>query len=500
MRTDRITRLFLAFICAGALTGTAGAAPWIDPGDEQLRHHIEMLADAGVIRSPITTWPIMWGAVSRDLEQAKDQSLDDATLWSLAYVRFALNRATEALNLTAYAGGRSDAAAIADFANDQREQNEARGEADWVGEHLAARLRLAWVPDATDGKDYRYDGSYVAGLLGNWSLSAGAIDRWWGPGWQSSLNLSTSARPVNSVQLQRNFSDPFETRWLSWIGPWTLTLFAGQLESESAVPDAKLLGARLAFRPFSSLELGFARNAQWGGEGRPQDLDSLWDLVVGNDNGDDDGYDPVVDPANDPSNQLGAVDLRWSFPLLQTRSAFYLQYTGEDESNGFPSRGMDLAGIETAFASRNLFHRFALEYVNSMAGAHTDPRPNTAYEHSVYLSGYRYRSRPIGASFDNDTRALTLMGDHYFTDGDQISWRIIQVALNRDGENRNNGWGGSVFAAEAVDTLLLQASYSIVIKNFKISTSVYNVDEEIMWNDESINGTGAGLAVEYRFQ
>ena len=157
MATDRTARVFLSIICACALTGNAGAAPWIDPGDEQLRHHIEVLADAGVIRSPITTWPIMWGAVSRDLEHAnaKDQSFDDATLWSLAYVRFALNRASESLNLTAYAGGRSDAAAIADFGNDQREQNEARGEADWVGEQLAARLRLAWMPDATDGKEYR---------------------------------------------------------------------------------------------------------------------------------------------------------------------------------------------------------------------------------------------------------------------------------------------------------------------------------------------------------
>ncbi|HVK99024.1 MAG TPA: capsule assembly Wzi family protein [Dongiaceae bacterium] len=485
------------FFSVSVAAADVSAAPWIDPGDEQLRHHIEVLADAGVLQTPITTWPIMWGAVSRDLDRVDNESLDDAVLWSLSYVRFALNRASDRLNLSAYAGGRADPAAINDFSTDQREQNELRGEADWVGEHLAARLRLAWVPDASDGKDYRYDGSYVAGLLGNWSLSAGAIDRWWGPGWQSSLNLSTSARPVNSVQLQRNFSDPFETRWLSWIGPWTLTMFAGQLEKDRAVPDAKLLGARLAVRPLQSLELGFARTAQWGGEGRPQDFDSLMDLVLGNDNAGDDGIDRET---NEPGNQLGSVDVRWSFPLLRTQSAFYVQYTGEDESNAFPSQIMDLVGIESAFATRNVFHRFALEYIDSMAGAHDDHTPNVAYEHGIYLSGYRYRNRPLGASFDNDTRAFTLMGDHYFTDGDQLSWRIIQVALNYDGTNREDGWGGSVFAAEAVDALLLQAAYAIVIKNFKITTSVYNVDEEIVWNDESINGTGAGLAVEYRFQ
>ncbi len=497
MGMDRTALKCLLLAAAVSVAEELRAAPWIDPGDEQLRHHVEVLADAGIIKSPVTTWPLMWGAISRDLEQAEHLQLADSLQWSLSYVRFALNRASDGVNLNAYAGGRSDPAAITGFASDQREQNEARGEVDWLGEHLAARLRLTWAPDAIDNKDFRYDGSYLAGLIGNWSLSAGAIDRWWGPGWQTSLNLSHNARPINAVQLQRNFSDPFETRWLSWIGPWTLTLFAGQLESESAVPDAKLLGARLAVRPFNALEIGFSRNAQWGGEGRPQTLDSFWDMVVGNDNSGDDGIDRE---SNEPGNQLGTVDFRLSFPLLQAQSAFYLQYTGEDESNGFPSRGMDLAGIETAFASRDLFHRFALEYIDSMAGAHSGPRPNSAYEHGIYLSGYRFRSRPIGASFDNDTRALVLLGDHYFADGDQISWRLMQLNLNRDGSNRAGVWAGSVFGADAVETLLLEAAYAIVIKNFKITPSVYNVEKEIIWNDEKINGTGVGLAVEYKFQ
>lgn len=500
MGMDRTVLKCLMLVAAVSVAEQLRAAPWIDPGDEQLRHHVEVLADAGVIQSPVTTWPLMWGAVSRDIEQSEHLELSESVQWSLAYVRFALKQSSDHVNLNAYAGMRSDPAAVTDFSSDQREQNEARGEADWLGEHLAARLRLTWAPDAIDDKEVRFDGSYVGGLIGNWSMSAGAIDRWWGPGWHTSLNLSHNARPVNAVQLQRNFSDPFETRWLSWIGPWTLTMFAGQLESERAVPDAKLLGARLAVRPFQALEIGFSRNAQWGGKGRPQDLDSLWDMVIGNDNGEDQGDDLAAARETDPSNQLGTVDFRLNFPLLQTQSAFYMQYTGEDESNGFPSRGMDLAGIETAFASRDLFHRFALEYVDSMSGAHGDSRPNTAYEHSTYQSGYRYRSRPIGATFDNDTRAWILSGDHYFADGDQISWRVLQLDLNRDGSNRAGVWGGSAFGADAVETLLIQASYAIVIKNFKISTSVYNVEKEIFWNNEKIDGTGVGLAVEYKYQ
>ncbi len=45
--------------------------------------------------------------------------------------------------------------------------------------------------------------------LGNWNISAGAIDRWWGPGWEGSLILSNNARPVPSIGIDRNEARPF---------------------------------------------------------------------------------------------------------------------------------------------------------------------------------------------------------------------------------------------------------------------------------------------------
>ncbi len=40
------------------------------------------------------------------------------------------------------------------------------------------------------------DGSYLGVNVGNFMLSAGYIERWWGPGWDGSLILSTNARPI----------------------------------------------------------------------------------------------------------------------------------------------------------------------------------------------------------------------------------------------------------------------------------------------------------------
>ena len=61
----------LPIVCLG-LAGSAVAGPVIAPGDIGLRHEIQLLADYGVIRGPVTTWPLAWDAVEADLRRSKD--------------------------------------------------------------------------------------------------------------------------------------------------------------------------------------------------------------------------------------------------------------------------------------------------------------------------------------------------------------------------------------------------------------------------------------------
>ena len=42
--------------------------PWIDTRDQWLRSDIEMLSDAGIIKVPITTYPLMWSGIIRDID------------------------------------------------------------------------------------------------------------------------------------------------------------------------------------------------------------------------------------------------------------------------------------------------------------------------------------------------------------------------------------------------------------------------------------------------
>ena len=481
---------FVVLCCALKVT----AAPWLDPGESDLRHHLQVLNDSGHLRTPITTWPVMWGSVMAAVETIDKSRLNSQQRWSLQHIQFVFQQqARPGLRGSARLNLASEYDSLDSFDQRQREEGELTATVDWVGERWAARLQGSYADDPIDGKKVRADGSFIAYLAGNWSLGAGAIDRWWGPGWQSSLIWSDNARPIPGLTLQRNRADAFITPWLSWLGPWQFVMTAGQLESERHIPDAKHLGARLSFQPLPGFEVALTRTAQWGGEGRPQSLSNLVDLVLGKDNFEAD--DPEKD--KEPGNQLGGIDFRYGFAWGDSTHALYYQYTGEDESNMWPSRAMGLAGVETSFLWRDSQHRLILEYENTTAEFYGDETFNYAYEHSIYLTGYRYRGRPIGSSLDNDSQRITLTGQHYLANGHQLIWSVADVTINEDGSNSAPP-RGNVYGAERSDLKTVELDYRFPVGDHtRVSIGAFYYSEPLQIADKEVD-SGARISVEFR--
>jgi hypothetical protein len=295
---------------------------------------------------------------------------------------------------------------------------------------MSYRIQGTIVGDAKDGQDVRVDGSYVGGAAGNWMFAASAVDRWWGPEWGSSLILSSNARPIPAITVNRNLSDPPHAAWLHWIGPWTATIMMGQLEHDRDVPDALFFGARVAFRPIRSLEIGLSRTAQWCGEGRPCDLGTFWNLLVGNDT-----RGVTTTRPEEPGTQEAGGDLRWSGGPHGRRYAVYGQVIGEDVTSSIaPSKFTVRLGFERwGYLERwQASYRWSVEAANTTANFLATPKYNFTYEHFIYFDGYRYRGRAIGDSLDNDGRMCALqgllIGEHGRT------WNaLLQVAqVNRD--------------------------------------------------------------------
>ncbi len=425
--TSRVARRICAgLVLAGCAIPAALADPWLAPGDARLRHDLQLLADAGLVHAPLSTWPVSWPEIARDIGEAANSSGRPLHLEAaLARVRRAAAEATRAgaLRFDARLAGSGNPMALRRFDDVPRETGEISADAQFMGGRLAFRAQATAVADASDGKSIRPDGSYLGVVLGNWMLHAGYIDRWWGPGWEGSLIYGSNARPIPSLTIERNYSDAFEHPWLRWIGQWRFVATMGQLESERTdAPNAQLFGMRATWKPHARVEVGLSRTAQWCGDGRPCDAGTFWDLLTGNDNG--------QPPARQPGNQLGGIDLRWSVPWMPV--ALYAQAIGEDEANHMPSKYLGLAGIEFWGGWGERSWRAHLEAADTACAFNENPPQfGCAYRNAIYHDGYQYYDRAIGHAIDGDSRQLA--AGLMLVDGDGSSW---ELALQHAKENR----------------------------------------------------------------
>jgi hypothetical protein len=494
MHMPEIKRLIIAasaVVLALAAIPTL-ADPWAKPGDLALRHDIRLLADAGLIRAPVNAWPIPWASIAHDLgASSAADSPEPGVLAARARVlqRVEVVRGLRGLQPNARLAVRTDDFWLRTFEDTPREETEVRAGVSWMGERFAARAQVGFAPDPEhEDNEWRGDGSYLAAVIGNHIVHAGALDRWWGPSYDDTLILSSNARPVPGLGIERSVALPFEHRWLAWLGPWTYSFYWGFLESDRAVPNARLTAFRFSFRPLNDLEIALTRTAQWCGRGRPCDAGAFWDLLVGDSNIDD--REEAAE--SDPGNQLAAIDFRWQSPFTRGPWAIYGQWVAEDEAGGFPSRYFGQFGGETwgAIESR-LFTghwRAHLEYTNTLVHFwQADPLYGTAYEHSFYQSGYRYRGRSLGAAADRDSQLIS--AGLTLTDARGRTWNgLLRFA---EINNRGDGLGRDVRHSASPEELKLfgaQLSHRRPIRHEHLNLGTLSLGLGVQYAENRVTG------------
>jgi hypothetical protein len=495
--------LFLAL--AGLLAGPLALAgePWLAPGDLQVRHDIQMLVDDGVIDIPLSAWPIPTSDVAAALAAARQKyglELEAAAAGdparpakglTLSESQFAaltrLKRVVsgEDSGFFAELRGAARPEELRTFRNEPRDAYEfAVGYAGFFGEHFGGRLEAAVVDSPPDGDNYRLDGSYLAGKLGNWIVTLGAQDRWWGSGWEGSLILTNNARPVPAIAIDRAESTPFETKWLRWIGPWRLTTFLGYMDDDRGDYDHPLLfGFRVSARPLDGLEISLERTAQLCGEGRSCTWSDFWNMWWGNDNAGEN-----VDADQEPGNQLAGWHVRWASPIGRLPYALYWQHTGETIDNQIPRpyRSEDLAGGEYwgDLASGGSW-RLNLEYANTLCGGTENGEKlwDCAYNSGIfYGAGYRYKGRVMGHSMDGD--ALQYAARLMLIPETDTTWSFMvrYTELNRGGLVNDIQ---NFVAQGPEDWWSFDVSYRRPVPKGWVEVGVGADQEDRMWNDTS---------------
>ena len=436
------------------LSPAVPAEPWMSPGDVTLRHDLQQLSDAGLLTGPTMGWPIGWSQVARELGKLDGAALSDGQRAAVERLKVRAARAmrTDDIGLTASVSGAVEPDQLRTFEYTPREEGEATLSADWLGARFAWKLSATVVANPDDDQSVRPDGSYVAASLGNWMISAGYLERWWGPGWEGSLILSNNARPLPAIALDRNESTPFEIPVLRWLGPWRLSTFMGQFESDRDYSHALLFGLRTEIRPHPTLQIAATRTAQWCGDGRPCGLDTFWDLLIGNDND--------QDLSEQPGNQLGGFDIRWSWPGARLPLAVYAQAIGEDEAGFLPSKYLGLLGAEIWGDLAGGSWRAHVEYADTACDfVNSEPQFGCAYTSSIYTTGYRYRGRVLGHAMDADGESVGVGA--LYLDSRAHRWEVLarNVKVNRAGTA--SGHSLAEAAAKVRDvTLTHERSYS----------------------------------------
>jgi hypothetical protein len=450
--------LLVAVVLASSGSAAFADAGWFESGDAQMRTDLQLLNDAEIFRLPLNQWPLPRAAVRYALANAKEAfATNSAVQAALERVRRRA-QAPESWRFSAFAGG-GGPGLLRDFDALGRDDGEIGGRVDYSRERFEVSLNATALLDPADEQEAKLDGSHATLQLGNWLLSLHSLERWWGPGREGSLILSNNARPMPTAMVERAVPIPFQSRWLSWLGPWRFSFAISQMENERRDIDRPLFMAwRVAIMPLKDVELGFSRTAQFCGRQLACTLDTFGNMLAGNDNV---GIDAT--PENEPGNQMAGFDLRWSSPIGSGPYAIYGQAIGEDESSYLPAKYLTQFGLETwkPFTDGALLQGFA-EWANTTCSGISSSGPyyNCAYNQGRFdVEGYRYRGRSIGHTTDSDAESYALGA--IFTSARGETWSATARAsrLNYDGVDTRNtlspvasdyaalelGWRGTLF-------------------------------------------------------
>ncbi|TCI05442.1 capsule assembly Wzi family protein [Corallincola luteus] len=480
------------FACAAAallssvISINSVAAPWISPDEIHLRADIQMLADVGVITVPVNTFPLMWSGIIRDIDQASISEQPESVRMAVHRVRHAFTQQNDKQGVTSLSiGAATNDARFQHFGTPLREKGEASISHEGMGNRIAYKLKATYAYDAQDDEDLRLDGSYLSMIIGNWAITGGVIDQWWGPGWDTALTMSSNARPIPTMMISRNYAEPFDFPVLEWLGPWTLSTGVGILNDDDRyVEDALLWTFRATIKPIPQLELGMSRSAQICGDDRSCSLSTWGDMLGGDDN---------TGTEDEPGNQLAALDFRWGDTAWGVPYGIYGETMGEDnfEISKFPpfSAKSYLYGADISFQIADNQIRTFFEYTDT--GPWCNGQHNCAYEHHLYQSGYRYWDRSIGSTYDNDTKSYTLGFVGIRSNGHQWKSNFRYLDLNFDNENKAPP-GGNTVAPIAEQAKQVDVSYLMPMFHGRIEVGMDYTYSDYDNADEDSDGVWNG--------
>ena len=435
----------------------APSEPWISSANLATKSDITLLADYGFIKAPILTWPMSWKNIGPSLlrASAKKQLKNSPPFVQQTYFRI-LSQYRMAIQKTlkpaVYLSGGHDVNPFRTFEFQPRNDFQGGASIEKQGDHWAAKLAVDYGQYDDVTNNAHVDDSYLYGFLGNWALGVDKMNAWWGPGYSASEILSANPPPLAKITFQRMQALPFETKWLSWIGPWSLTTSLSRGGPEVPEPHPLIWLLNLSIRPWESLQLSMTRSSVFAGDQRPLNWRMTQNLLMADDNCDPSIYGEEYCQKNTPGNELWEVTADLNFyKILHIPANLYLQTAFNDKipSNEYmnvydawhsvfpklnppiPARTAFLAGTSTWFAIKDQLMRLyaEFEYTHQYAYYFWGPR-----EYDIFGGSYPYvyYGKIISSALGSEATGYTVGGILNENNGCSDSFMVRFLQLNQE--------------------------------------------------------------------
>ncbi|GAA4496479.1 capsule assembly Wzi family protein [Pseudaeromonas paramecii] len=428
--------MLLGILVAGGLH----ASPWLEADDPYLRSDLQYLADRGLLVMPTNAFPIRWSLLSKALAAVDVSQLTPAEALAFHHVQYRLDsdRLGRGRSHLRMSGATQADVGRQGFGWHPRTEYGIQASREWLMNNYAVRLAAGYQQANERDDRFDYQGTYLALGPGDVNLVLGWLERWWGPGWQTSLSLSEQAPPLPAVAL--NYLHP-ELPALGSV--WLESLLAKQ---DNSAAEDQLWATRLVARPSSLLQLGLTYE-NWFGGGDGSQLSQFGDALT-----------------NDNQRGRWSWDVRLAHALPAQGSGGLYTQQAKTLAEG---PDYQLWGADGQWLLAGIMVRAVVEY-SQAHGSAADAAQTERLQHKAYAIA----DCPDGKRWHLGTY-LQLPNDHQAS----LFWQTVHDSQTSEG----NGW---------------TAQYVLPALAGRLTVNLNAMDQP---RNNDTDRLSAGLVYEYRF-
>ena len=234
-------------------SATVSSSPWMEADDPYLRSDLQLLSDAGFITAPINHYPLRWSNFSDELKNINLDSLSQPEKQAYYHLRHALSNAELSRGNKRFKASYGNRPPLDSGFGNGKDQWGVYSSYEHLDNDFSFRFSGNYSKqldsNSNEVEQFNWDGSYLTFNAGSWLFTAGALDRWWGQGWQHNLILGQNSRPLPSLGAS------YQGDKNTLLGSWNMETFIAKVDNHIAEYQ---WSTRLVARPVSRLSLGLS--------------------------------------------------------------------------------------------------------------------------------------------------------------------------------------------------------------------------------------------------